>query len=53
VSDIFAHHQEFSTVNSALVGFMQVFFYNRFEARVRMEAFHPDSASKRSSKEPA
>jgi hypothetical protein len=40
-SDTFcAHHQEFCTVHSALVSFMQVF----------MELFHPDSPWKRSSK---
>jgi hypothetical protein len=42
VSGIFsAHHQEFSTVHSALVSFMQVL--------MTAEQFHPDSASKRSS----
>jgi len=35
-----AHHQEFSTVHSALVSFVRV-FDDRFQA-VRME--HPDSA---------
>jgi hypothetical protein len=46
VSGIFsAHHQEFSTVHSSLVSFMQV------PSRVRKELqFHPDSAWKRSSK---
>jgi hypothetical protein len=40
VSGIFsAHHQEFSTVHSALASFMQVFD----------DRFHPDSAWKRSS----
>jgi hypothetical protein len=42
VSGIFHdHHQEFSTVHSALVSFMQV-FDDRFQ-------FHPDIAWKRSS----
>ena len=46
VSGIFSvHHQEFSTVHSALVSSMQV-FDDRFQA----ESFHPDSAWKRSSK---
>jgi len=46
VSGIFsAHHQEFSTVHSALLSFMQV-SDDRFQA-VRM--FHPGSAWKRSS----
>jgi len=45
VSGIFsAHHQEFSTVHSALVSFMQV-SDDRFQA----ESEHPDSAWKRSS----
>ena len=39
----FAHHQEFSTVHSALVYFMQ--FWLPFPSRVRAE--HPDSAWKR------
>jgi hypothetical protein len=39
------HHQEFSTVHSALVSFMQV-FDDRFQER----KFHPDFAWKRSSK---
>jgi len=45
-----AHHQEFSTVNSALVNFMQV-FDDRFQAESRWNSkeFHPDSAWKRSS----
>jgi hypothetical protein len=34
-----AHHQEFSTVHSALVSFMQV-SDDRFQA----EQFHPDSS---------
>jgi hypothetical protein len=43
VSGIFyAHHQEFSTVHSSLLSFMQV--DDHFQA-VRMELqFHPDSA---------
>jgi hypothetical protein len=40
-----AHHQEFSTVHSPLVNFMQV-FDDRFQA----EQFHSDTAVKRSSK---
>jgi len=45
VSGIFsAYHQEFSTVHSALVSFMQV-CDDRFQAE-----FHPNSAWKRSSK---
>ena len=50
VSGIFsAHHQEFSTVNSALVSFMQV--YNaRFQAQSGWNLqFHLDSTWKRSS----
>jgi len=44
VSSIFsAQHQEFYTVNSALVSSMQV-YDDRFQA-----VFHPDSAWKRSS----
>ena len=43
---VFAHHQEFSTVHSALLSFMQVLMtaskQNQFQ-------FHPDSAWKRSS----
>jgi hypothetical protein len=41
--NFFAHHQEFSTVYSAVVRFMQVLMTG-FQA-VRME-FHPDSAWK-------
>ena len=50
VSGIFsAHHQEFPTVQSAMVSFMQVWW--PLPSRVRMELqFHPDSAWKRSSK---
>jgi hypothetical protein len=50
--NLFAHHQEFSTVHSALVSFMQVFFiWWPFPSRVRLELqFHPDSAWKRSLK---
>jgi hypothetical protein len=49
VSGIFsAHHQEFSTVQWALVSLLQV-YDDRFQA-VRMELqFHPDSAWTRSS----
>jgi len=52
--DIFsAHHQEFSTVHSALLSFMQV-FHNRFQVKLgfhfRISGFHPDSAWKRSLK---
>jgi len=43
-----AHHQEFSTVHSALVSFMQV-FDNRFQAESGWNLFHTDSAWKRSS----
>jgi hypothetical protein len=45
VSGIFsAHHQEFSTVHSALVSFMQV-FDDRFQAESgwNCKQFHPDS----------
>jgi len=52
VSAIFsAHHQEFSTVHSALVSFMQV-FNDRFQAESGWNClhFHPDSAWKRLSK---
>jgi len=50
VSGIFsAHHQEFSTVHSALVSFMQV-FDDRFQAEsgwnCRALQFHPDCAWK-------
>jgi hypothetical protein len=46
----FVHHQEFSTVNSVLVSFMQV-FGDRFQAESGWNwQFHPDSAWKRSSK---
>ena len=50
VSGIFsAHHQELSTVHSALVSFMQV-SDDGLPSRVRMELqFHPDSAGKWSS----
>jgi len=50
VSGIFsAHHQEFSTVHSALVGVMQV-SDDRFQAESGWNLqFHPDSAWKRSS----
>ena len=61
VSGIFSsHHQEFSTVHSALASFMQV-FDDRFQAESGWNCssiltllgnvqFHPDSAWKRSSK---
>jgi hypothetical protein len=50
VSGIFsAHRQEFSTVHSALVSFMQV-SGDRFQAQSGWKCeFHPDSAWKRSS----
>jgi hypothetical protein len=38
-----AHHQEFSTVHSALVRFMQV-SDDRFQAELVENQFHPDSA---------
>jgi len=41
-----AHHQEFSTVYSALVSFMQV-SDDRFQADSGWNQFHPDSAWKR------
>jgi len=46
----FAHHQEFSTVHSAQVIFMQV-FDDRFQAESGWNSleFHPDSAWKWSS----
>jgi hypothetical protein len=45
-----AHHQEFSTLHSALVSFVQV-FDDRFQAESGWNTeFHPDSAWKRSSK---
>jgi len=44
--NFFAHHQEFSTVYSALVSFMQLWW--PLPSRIRME--HPDSAWKRPSK---
>ena len=43
-----AHHQEFSTVYSALVSFMQV-SDDRFQAESGWNWFHPESAWKRSS----
>ena len=46
--NLFAHHQEFSTVHSALISFMQV-SDDRFQAESGWK-FHPDSAWKRSSK---
>jgi len=49
ISGIFSgHHQEFSTVHSALVSFMKV-FDDCFQAESGWK-FHPDSAWKRSSK---
>jgi hypothetical protein len=42
------HHQEFSTVHSALVSFIQV-FDDRFQAESGLQ-FHPDSDWMRSSK---
>ena len=44
-----AYCQEFSTVHSALVIFMQV-FDDHFQAESGWNEFHPDSAWKRSSK---
>ena len=51
VSGIFlAHHQEFSTVHSALVSFMQVFMTASKQSQDGTALqFHPDSAGKRSS----
>ena len=43
------HHQEFSTIYSALVSFMQGFWWP-FPNRVRIPEFQPDSVWKRSSK---
>ena len=52
VSGIFSsHHQEFSTVHSALVSFMQVLMTASKQSQDgTTEHFHPDSAWKRSSK---
>ena len=59
VSDIFfAHHQEFSTVRSALVSFMQVLMTASKQSQDETNLFcykaesgwNPDSALKRSSK---
>jgi len=49
--NFFAHHQEFATVHSALVSFMQ-FFDDRLQAESgwNCKQFHPDSAWKWSSK---
>jgi hypothetical protein len=45
----FAHHQEFSTVHSAMVSFMKV-FDDRFQAESGWSQYNPDSAWKRPSK---
>jgi len=47
----FAHHEEFSTVHSALLSFMQVLMTVSKQSQDGTAVqFHPDSAWKRSSK---